>query len=213
MPERPGTTEHSPVLISPPESTDQFVGILLAAGKGSRFDPAGVRNKLLQPLANGDVVVEAAAKNLLAALPKVLAVVRSGADAVPSSLHSLGCEVTVCRTAADGMAASLVHALSLVPNAAGWVIALGDMPYVQPATIAALIDAIKHGAEIAVPVYRGKRGNPVAFGRTHFSRLLQLRGDQGARNLLKTFPVTEVSVDDAGIERDIDVATDLDQPV
>lgn len=200
-------------MISPPESTDQFVGILLAAGKGSRFDPAGVKNKLLQPLANGDVVVEAAAKNLLAALPKVLAVVRPGADAVASSLHSLGCEVTVCPTAGDGMAASLVHALSLAPNAAGWVIALGDMPYVQPATIAALINAVKHGAEIAVPVYRGKRGNPVAFGRAHFSRLLQLRGDQGARNLLKAFPVTEVAVDDAGIERDIDVVTDLDQSV
>lgn len=93
------------------------------------------------------------------------------------------------------------------------MIALADMPYVQPATITALIDAIKHGAEIAVPVYRGKCGNPVAFGRAHFPRLLQLRGDQGARNLLKTFPVTEVSVDDPGIERDIDVVTDLDRPV
>lgn len=213
MPERPGTARHSPALSSSPETAVPFVGILLAAGKGSRFDPTGTKNKLLQPLANGDVVAGAAAKNLLTALPNVLVVVRPGADAVALPLRSLGCEVTVCPAAGEGMAASLVHALSLAPKAAGWVIALADMPYVQPATVTALIDAVKHGAEIAVPVYRGKRGNPVAFGRAHFSRLLQLRGDQGARNLLKTFPVTEVSVDDAGIERDIDVITDLDRSV
>lgn len=195
------------------ENTDPFVGILLAAGKGTRFDPTGVKNKLLQPLANGENVVVAAAKNLLAASPKVLAVVRPDTEEVTSQLRSLGCEVTVCPTAGEGMAASLVHALSVTPNAAGWVIALGDMPFVQPATIAALIDAINGGAEIAVPVYQGKRGNPVAFGRTHFSRLLQLRGDQGARNLLKTFPVIEVSVDDAGIVRDIDAVEDLYQPI
>ncbi|MEG1113919.1 MAG: nucleotidyltransferase family protein, partial [Janthinobacterium sp.] len=29
------------------------VGILLAAGRGRRFDPSGVQNKLLQPLAEG----------------------------------------------------------------------------------------------------------------------------------------------------------------
>jgi molybdenum cofactor cytidylyltransferase len=187
----------------------QFVGILLAAGKGSRFDPTGAKNKLLQPLANGDFVVSAAAENLLAAVPSVLAVVRPGANAVAAQLRVLGCEVSECPTAEDGMAASLVHALSLAENATGWVIALGDMPYVRPATITALIEAIENGADIALPTYRGQRGNPVAFGRRHLPRLLELRGDQGARSLLKAFPVAEVAVEDAGIVRDIDVAHDL----
>jgi CTP:molybdopterin cytidylyltransferase MocA len=40
-------------------------------------------------------------------------------------------------------------------------------------------------------------------------RLLQLGGDRGARNLLQELPVTEVSVADAGILRDIDTAADL----
>jgi molybdenum cofactor cytidylyltransferase len=38
------------------------VGILLAAGRGRRFDPAGLRNKLLQPLADGEPVVVASAR-------------------------------------------------------------------------------------------------------------------------------------------------------
>jgi molybdenum cofactor cytidylyltransferase len=187
----------------------QFAGILLAAGKGLRFDPTGVRNKLLQPLPNGETVVAAAAKNLLAVLPTVRAVVRPGADAVAAQLRALGCEVIECSSANQGMGASLVHALSQPCNALGWVIALADMPHVQPATISALIDAIKSGADIAAPTYMGRRGNPVAFSRTHLPDLLRLGGDEGARSLLKAFPVSEVAVDDAGIRQDIDTATDL----
>jgi molybdenum cofactor cytidylyltransferase len=197
-----------------PESRkDQFVGILLAAGKGTRFDPTGMKNKLLQPLPAGDIVVNAAANNLRAAVPSVLAVVRPGTIELAQQLRSLGCEVTECPTAEHGMAESLVHGLSLARDAAGWVIALGDMPYVQPSTIAALIEAVHSGADVAVPTYQGHRGNPVAFSPFHLARLLQLRGDQGARSLLKSFPVTEVAVQDAGIIRDIDAAADLTRTI
>jgi molybdenum cofactor cytidylyltransferase len=195
--------------LSPSVHKAGVVGILLAAGKGSRFDPSGVKNKLMQPLPNGDMVVSAAAKNLLAVVPTVQVVVRPGADAVASQLRALGCEVTECPTADDGMGASLAHAFSRASNAAGWVIALGDMPHVQATTIVALVDAISGGADIAVPVYQGRRGNPVAFSRIHLQRLLQLTGDQGARNLLREFPVCEIAVDDAGILYDVDSPQDL----
>ncbi|MEO6352734.1 MAG: nucleotidyltransferase family protein [Burkholderiaceae bacterium] len=187
----------------------QFAGILLAAGRGLRFDPSGAQNKLMQPLANGESVAVAAARNLLAALPMVLAVVRPGADALAAQLRAIGCEVIECPSADKGMGASLVHALSHTRTAAGWIIALADMPYVQPSTCIALIDAIRRGEDIAVPTCGGRRGNPVAFGRTHLPELLRLGGDQGARSLLTAYPVTEIAVDDAGIGRDIDTATDL----
>ena len=47
----------------------RMTGILLAAGKGSRFDPAGLQNKLLQVLPGGACVAAAAAANLAAGLP------------------------------------------------------------------------------------------------------------------------------------------------
>jgi molybdenum cofactor cytidylyltransferase len=188
---------------------DKFVGILLAAGKGARFDPTGAKNKLLQTLDTGELVVVASARNLRAALPDVIAVVRPGAAAVARELQTHGCEVTECSTAENGMGESLVHALSRAPHAAGWVIALGDMPFVQPATIATLVQAIRDGADIAVPAVQGRRGNPVAFSRVHLPRLLELNGDQGARSLLKACPVREVVVDDRGILRDIDSEADL----
>lgn len=194
---------------SPDRKLGPVAGILLAAGRGSRFDPAGLRNKLLQPLASGDTVVAAAAKSLLAAVPVVTAVVRAQSDGVISQLQSLGCDVIVCPESDEGMAASLVYGLSHARNAAGWVIALADMPYVRPPTIQALVDAVAGGAQIAAPIYQGRRGNPVAFGRAHLQDLLRLRGDEGARRLLKTFPVAEIVTDDPGILLDIDRPEDL----
>lgn len=187
-----------------------FTGILLAAGRGSRFDPLGRRSKLMQPLADGTPVALAAAKKLLTVLPHVLAVVRPGNDMLAQQLRDAGCKVSVCAEADEGMAASLVHGLRNTLQAQGWIIALADMPWVEAATIAALVDAIDEGAQIAVPTCQGKRGNPVAFGRGYLPELLALQGDTGARSLLATWPVTEVATADGGIFRDVDTQADLD---
>jgi molybdenum cofactor cytidylyltransferase len=186
------------------------VGILLAAGRGRRFDPSGNRNKLLQPMAGGEPVVVASARALLAVLPKVVAVVAPADGGVAQALRALGCDVTVCADADDGMAHSLVHALRhSLPAAQSWLVALGDMPHVRESTIRALSEAVAGGAVIAAPVCGGKRGNPVAFGMECLPGLLALEGDEGARRLLKLHPVTEVEVDDPGIFQDVDLPADL----
>jgi molybdenum cofactor cytidylyltransferase len=195
-----------------------WCGILLAAGKGRRFDASGVRNKLLQPLPSGMAVAAASAQNLCSALPRSLAVLSARtpakSDELAAVLAKAGCELSVCAAVAldvpDGMARSLVHGLRQAPDdCAGWIIALADMPYVQPASMLALVQALRDGAGIAVPVHQGRRGNPVGFSRKYLPQLLTLTGDQGARALLKIYPVTEVLVDDPGIFRDIDLPQDL----
>lgn len=186
-----------------------MTGILLAAGKGTRFDRSGIKNKLTRILPSGGSVVAASAQNLKTALPAMIVVVRPGSVDIVDQLQSIDCRIVECPFADEGMAASLVHALSEAQDAQGWVIALADMPYVRPATIAALAEAISHGADIAVPTYRGQRGNPVAFSRKHLPELLRLTGDNGARRLLATFPVIEIATNDAGICKDIDTVADL----
>lgn len=188
-----------------------LVGILLCAGKGRRFDPTGISNKLLQTLDSGEAVVVASASYLLAELSHVVAVVSPGGDHVATALRDLGCEVVVCPEAAMGMAASLVSGIQHARDADGWIIALGDMPYVQSSTIAALANALESGASIAAPTYVGQRGNPVGFRSTHMAALLALQGDQGARSILSANAVQEVDVGDDGILRDIDTPADLDQ--
>ena len=186
------------------------VGILLAAGRGRRFDPLGQRNKLLQTLPGGEPVVAASARTLLAVLPRVIAVVPTDDGGVGERLRALGVEVTECLDADSGMAASLVHAIRhSLPDARAWLVALGDMPFVAPRTVQALLDALADGADIAAPVHAGRRGNPVAFGAVHLPALLALEGEYGARALLRSMPVREVAVDDPGIVRDIDTPADL----
>lgn len=191
------------------DSSGRIIGILLAAGQGARFDPSGKQSKLLQPLPDGMPVASHAAAAFKKVLPHVVAVVRPGAEEVASLLRACDCAITVCPDAQQGMGASLVHALKSTQDAGGWIIGLADMPYVLSSTIFALAEALKAGAGIAVPVWEGRRGNPVAFSRAHFVELLQLGGDEGARRLLRAHPVTEVPVDDPGILRDIDTPDDL----
>jgi molybdenum cofactor cytidylyltransferase len=188
---------------------DQIVGILLAAGKGSRFDPQGQRNKLLQRIENGNTVAASAAAAMLSSLGKVVATVRQDGDALAEELRQCGCTLHVCAEASGGMAISIVAALRCTPDADGWIIGLGDMPYVEAGTVAALADALREGADIAVPVFQGQRGNPVGFSRRHLPALLRLEGDRGARDLLQSCPVTVVVVEDFGILRDIDTVQDL----
>jgi CTP:molybdopterin cytidylyltransferase MocA len=80
-------------------------------------------------------VVVASARKLLAAVPRVIAVVPPRGWRRGALLAALGCEVTVCPDADSGMAASLVHAIRhSLPDAHAWLVALGDMPHVAPAT-------------------------------------------------------------------------------
>lgn len=187
----------------------EIVGILLAAGRGVRFDASGNADKLMQILPGGERVAAASARHLLQVLPTVQAVVRPGADALADLLVQAGCRVRICRQANTGMAASLVAGLKQTPEADAWLIALADMPHVKPATIEALVAALLGGADIVQPWCRGKGGNPAGFSRRHLAKLLQLEGDQGARALLQQHAVTRIEVDDEGIFRDIDTASDL----
>lgn len=188
------------------------MGILLAAGAGRRFDASGSQNKLLQSLSNGQAVAQAAATNLRDAGMDVIAIVPAVALTSPLSslLQSTGCQVVGCADAAEGMAHSLVCAMRhLSADVTGVVIALADMPWVRPASIRAVAEALRDGAEIAVASYAGKRGHPVGFAQCHFAELMRLQGDQGARSLLQKYALHTVTFNDPGILLDIDTVEDL----
>lgn len=184
-------------------------GILLAAGRGSRFDPRGLQNKLLAPLADGTPVARAAALHLLASVPRVVAVVRPGADALAQVLAQAGCNVLVCAESERGMGASLAAGVQASADAHGWIVALADMPWIAPATIEAVARRLDEGAPIVVPCHEGRRGHPVGFAAAHGQALGALEGDIGARALLASAQVTTIEVPDRGILADVDTLEDL----
>jgi molybdenum cofactor cytidylyltransferase len=192
----------------------RIVGILLAAGRGVRFGG----EKLLAPLATADGEVApgtpvgiAACRHLVAALPESLAVVRTGDRALAGLLAGAGARVVECPRADEGMGASLACAIAASGDAEGWVIALADMPWVQPATIAAVAQALGGGAEIVAPTWLGERGHPVGFARRHRDALLALEGDAGARAIMAAHraALQLVPVADPGVVRDVDEPANL----
>jgi molybdenum cofactor cytidylyltransferase len=181
------------------------VGILLAAGGATRFGG----DKLLATLPDGVSIGAAALVHLAAAVDAVVAVVRPGDDRLGSLLAAGGARVSACPCAGEGMGASLAWGVRAAPLAAGWLIALADMPWIAPATIARVVAALRSGAPIAAPAWRGDRGHPVGVASAFYGELTALSGDEGARTILARHQVSLVAADDSGVLRDIDTPADL----
>jgi molybdenum cofactor cytidylyltransferase len=184
-------------------------GILLAAGGAHRFG----REKLLAQLPDGIPVVTAAARNLMGGLDHAVAVVRPGQAVLSRLLVEEGLEVAVCANAQRGMGTSLAFGINHARDAEGWIVALADMPHIQPQTIIALAQTIVSGASLAAPYFAGQRGHPVAFGKKYLDDLLQLDGDEGARKLLMrdSRELMRIDTHDSGILFDIDTPDQLTQ--
>lgn len=184
-------------------------GVLLAAGFGSRFDPQGQHNKLLARMPDGTPVAHESAHRLLQVVTRVLAIVRPGSDALARLLNDAGCDVVFAADATRGMGASLAAGIDASDDAAGWIVALADMPRIATTTIEAVARTLDEGASLVAPFYGGQRGHPVGFGIEHRDALLALDGDSGAKSLLMSQRLTRVDVLDAGILRDVDTPEDL----
>jgi molybdenum cofactor cytidylyltransferase len=156
-----------------------------------------------------------AARHLKSEIQDVVAVVRPDCEELEKSLAAEGCTVVVCENAAEGMGASLACAAKAAGEARGYLVALGDMPFIRRSSIAAVRDAIAAGAPLAAPYFRTRRGHPVGISGRFFKDLLACAGDEGAKKLLFAHEkdLVKVPVGDPGVIRDIDTPDDLTPPL
>jgi molybdenum cofactor cytidylyltransferase len=187
------------------------VGLLLAAGSATRFGS----DKLRHELPHGVAIAVQSARHLKSEVTQVVAVVRPASPELQKALKDEGCEVVVCDNAAEGMGASLACAARAAGARAGYLVALGDMPFIRRSTIAAVRDALAAGAPLAAPYFRSRRGHPVALSGSFHEDLLALKGDEGAKRLLEAHAsrLVKVPVGDPGVLRDIDRPEDLAPPL
>jgi molybdenum cofactor cytidylyltransferase len=89
----------------------------------------------------------------------------------------------------DGMASSIKRAMLEINNDSTFdkvIIMLCDQPFVSATLLNSLIDKqTETGQPIVACAYKGTIGVPALFNSTIFSELLQLRGKEGAKNVLK----------------------------
>ncbi|MGY6276000.1 nucleotidyltransferase family protein [Methylomonas sp. MgM2] len=183
------------------------IGVLLAAGSSKRFGS----DKLMLSMPDGISVAARACRNLLEGVDRVLVVVRPGSDRLVDHLVAEGADVRTCIHAGQGMGTSLAFGIGVCPEAAGWLIALADMPWISPVTIRKIAEAISSGALVAAPVWQERRGHPVGFSWVLRDELIGLSGDVGAKSVIQSNinQLRLVECDDPGILTDIDYPDDL----
>ena len=182
-----------------------IAGVVLAAGAGTRF---GGRKQLA--LLDGRPLLEHALAAMAAApVGRWVVVLGADADEIHSGVNLHGATPVVCRDWEEGQAASLRAGVAAVRDAAAIVVTLGDQPWIDTRAIASVIASRAEGFHAVRATYGGTPGHPVLIERELFPALRALRGDSGARDVLRTASVRDVPCDGLGDPRDVDTRADL----
>ena len=180
--------------------------VVLAAGFSRRM---GEANKLLAPIDGAPMIARCV--DAVLASPARPVVVVTGHEAAHVRQALAGRELVFAHNPepAAGLSASLRTGIAaLGEEVDGALVCLGDMPWVRPAHLEALIAAFaaSGGRSICAPTFGGKRGNPVLWPARCFAEIAALRGDTGARERLDAHAgeVCYVPMADAGVTLDVD---------
>jgi molybdenum cofactor cytidylyltransferase len=127
----------------------------------------------------------------------------------------LGAKLVLNPESSGGISSSILVGLDAIDrNSEAVLFGMGDKPFVSVATIDRIIESYQTSRiGIVIPVYRGRRGNPVLFSRDFFDELRTLSGDVGGKAVIRKHAesIREVEVDDDGILVDIDTRADFEK--
>jgi len=189
--------------------------LILAAGSSRRFG-ADKRRHLIRTAEEQTSVpmLCVTARRYLTEFSNTTVVLRPGDETLTQLLRAELPQLQLV-TAADahlGMGHSLAAGITAIRHWRYVFIGLGDMPYVETATLRRLRNAMESAlagdseGAIVQPVCNGQPGHPVGFSNDFFSLLESLQGDEGARSVV--MPAGErlhrVQVSDEGVLVDID---------
>ena len=192
-------------------------GVILAAGQSTRF---GKPKQLLK--LNDKYLLEWVLDAALGSrLVKVLLVLGYQHQAILSALGEKtrhpDLQIVNNPDYQDGQSTSLQAGLDRVRDKFPAIMfLLGDQPMLDSQTIDVLLEQFWiSGRDIGVPVFEGKRGNPVIFSQKFYGHLPKITGDIGARNIIRDHSknVKEIEINNPLCFMDIDTQSDFDQMV
>jgi molybdenum cofactor cytidylyltransferase/nicotine blue oxidoreductase len=180
-------------------------GLILAAGAGTRF---GERAKQLAELEGRPLLEHAVrAQCGVPELERVVVVLGAHAAEILERVDFMRAEPVVCERWADGQAMSLRFGIAALTDGAHVdrvIVTLGDQPLVTPELIARFVGE----APGTRAVYDGRPGHPVVLGPVQMRAIAGLRGDHGAREILRGGRTIECG--GARAARDVDTPEDLE---
>jgi CTP:molybdopterin cytidylyltransferase MocA len=181
------------------------LGVLLAAGSGTRF--TGAQHKLLT-LTNGQTIISHSITAMIGSRLDGFIVV-SGALDISDYIGDL--EDVHNPDWKSGQRSSVITAMNFA-RSHGYdaiVVGLADQPFL---TSQAWTNVATSTSPIAIATYNGTRGNPVRLHSSVWDSFEDLEGDPdaGARSLIRLHPELVREVACEGNSADIDTTEDLD---
>jgi len=188
------------------------IGVVLAAGKGSRFAASapGAPLKLLT-LIDGQPMVRRTVNSLLeGGADRCVVVVSADAEAaLAEALKDLPVTFCVNPKPSRGMFSSIQYGVAHLRAEDLGALLPGDMPYVRAETVATVLSAAIRSGLTACARYGGRRGHPLVISTALRDRILQAPSDAKLSDIRALEECLDVEVADAGIHRDIDRPGDI----
>jgi CTP:molybdopterin cytidylyltransferase MocA len=189
------------------------VGVLLAAGAGSRFGDDGAP-KVLRPFCGWPLLTWPLTALRGGGVERVVVVLGARADEVAAGVELGAAQVVRCAEWSEGLSASLRAGVRVAAKggADAVVVALADQPLLDARAVARVITARAPSQLDAIrATYAGLPGHPMLLESATFGAVEDLRGDTGARALLDdpTTRVGLVACDGLGRPDDVDTPAAL----
>jgi molybdenum cofactor cytidylyltransferase len=181
--------------------------VVLAAGGSTRF---GSPKQLVR--VQGHALLHRAVANAVEVAGRGVSVVLGAHAAELAALisHS-SASIIVNREWAEGIGSSIRAAIArLPPSCEGVLLTLADQAAVTVDDLSRLISAWRSDPRCIVAArYDATLGVPAVFPRAYFSDLAALRGDRGARDLIRRHADRTIGIALANASIDIDIPEDL----
>ena len=187
--------------------------VILAAGESRRM---GKQNKLLLPIGGETLLVKLVKSVCASDVGQVLVVIGHEAEKIRRELNNFPLSFVYNHNYSEGMTTSIKFGVKEVsPDSDGFLICLADMPFINTSEISKLIHAyvqnrIKEKKLIVVPVFQGKRGNPVLFSSEFRNDILEHKKKSGCKEVImkNSDSVMEIEMDTENMILDVDTMED-----
>jgi molybdenum cofactor cytidylyltransferase len=193
------------------------IAVLPAAGASRRMG----RPKLLLPFRGGPLVAAVVGALRAGGVDGIVLVTATDDDELRAWARQAGVATAVNPAPERGMLSSVQEGIAALGGADALVrrgdvllVSPADLPRLDPESVAELLRRMAvEKARLAVPIYQGRRGHPLALAPALIPEIFLLDPEVGLKQLRDRHEaeLLEVPVDDPGVVLDVDTPADYEQ--